>query len=391
MLKIKTHVQDVHERAYEYALFSNKLLNKNLPPLSPECLLSIYKTQAIQLGFKRGTSVAIESLQEAVIEYFGASFIKAIDNAFSIERHKNWLRLTSYHSSLDMPITRHILLGIFLFKDIDSFFLRVESSCKSDESSSNLGGATIKYRAVEENALAELSSKELHRAKILKLKQKYPLSSLQIFWKQAFKSMSWLYDNDHSWLQKNILQASTEPVHKTNDQLDNKDLLLANKIESYAKGYFDRDSGKPVRLTIGRLFDEIKNKVSRNDRKKFPLTSAKIELHTESLWHFRARRILWTIKELKKSGELISTSNIALVSGVSFHWVNNIIDLAGWNCEALSHTVIDPRVLLLKSGMPPNWLGPEVPDIQKSGGRRHTSQAQIEPKSYLDLILMREI
>lgn len=383
------NAQDALEHAYEYALFTNKLLNKNLPPLSPECLLSIYKTQAIQLGFKRGTSVAIESLQEAIVEYFGASFIKTIDSAFSIERHKNWLRLTSYHSSLDMPITRHILLIIFLFKDIDSFFLKVELSCRIDESSSNLTELNMKYHSNEKNVAAELSLKELHREKILKLKKKYPLSSSQILWKQAFKSMSWLYDNDQSWLQKNILQACAEPALKMNEQLDNKDLLLAGKIESYAKGYFDKDFGKPARLTIGRLFDEIKNKVPRNDRDKFPLTSAKIELHTESLWHFRARRILWAVKELKKSGELISTSNIALVSGVSFHWVNDIINLAGWKCEALSNTAIDPRIFLLKSGIPPNWLGPKAPDIQKAGGRRHTSQAQIEPKSYLDLILMR--
>jgi hypothetical protein len=45
---------------------------------------------------------------------------------------------------------------------------------------------------------------------------------------------------------------------------------------------------------------------------------------------------------------------------------------------------------LLRSGIPHNWPGPRRPDSRMNGGRRHISQAKIEPKSYLDFILNSE-
>lgn len=384
------YFHEANPHAYEYAFFANKLLNKNIVPLAPESLLSIYKNQAIQLGFSRGTNIAIESLKNEIIEYFGVDFIKDVDSAFDESRTRGWLRFASYHSSLDMPITRHILIGLFLFKDVDSFYAKTEKEREGSVVNKSLAvGAKNDYVNVE-NSLSGRSAKKVHRDKILKLKQKNPLSPASFFWKQSISSMSWLYDNDHSWLEKNILQSESEPPLKVDASESNKEILLAEKIESYGKGYYDENTGKPERLTIGRLLGCIKLSSQGNPKSKFPLIFEKIDQYTESVWHFRARRIIWSIKELKRSGELLSTSNIALVSGVNFSWVNNILDHTGWDLETLAQAAIDSRVLLLKSGMAHNWAGPLNQSNQNSGGRRHSSQIKFESKSYLDLILMRQ-
>ncbi len=382
-------LQSSDEKAYQYAVFAHDLLKQNLSPISPALLFSIYKKQARQLGFSRGKGIAAEELQNTVIDHYGEAFIKDTDTAYASARRKNWLRLTSYQSALDTPITRHILLGLFLFESVERFtqqILKEEVQLKLETRS----------RHQETNSAfrdTKLSShqREHHRKKVLNLKQRRPTATIQEIWKQAFKSMSWLYDNDRAWLQKYGLQPKSITTHKTvSPSID--DELLAAQVDDFAKNYFSNDSGKPHRLTVGRLLECLGKKLcpSSDYRKRFPLTFDRIDYHTESPWHFRARRILWAIGELQSFGESISTSNIEMISGVNFHWINNIVDYCEWNYASLARQSINIPSFLLRSGIPHNWPGPRRPDSRMNGGRRHISQSKIEPKSYLDFILNSE-
>lgn len=372
--------------AHAYALFAHDLLISNLPPTSPQHLFAAYKERAIQLGFNRGKMIATEDLQEAIIDYFGEAFIKDVDTAYASSRRKNWLRLTSYYFALDMPITRHLLLSLYLFGSVEQLSRQLNSHSKGigDKPSAESQGTN----GASKEAEVDLQQREFHRTKVLKAKQRYPSSTTQALWKLAFKSVSWLYDNDRTWLQKHVLQPGTASSIKTIGPADD-DELLAAQVDIFARNYFARESGKPLRLTIGRLCAGLEKRVRSyyGDRERFPLTFDRIDYHTESLWHFRARRILWAIRELQALGEPISTANISLVSGISFHRVNDIIDYCGWHCETLALQSIDIPSFLLKSGIPHNWPGPQRPDLQINGGRRHVSQVQMAPKSYLDFIL----
>lgn len=376
------------ETAYHYALFAHDLLTQNLPPISPTLLFSVYKKQARHLGFSRGKGIAVEELQNAIIDHYGEAFIKDTDTAYASVRRKNWLRLTSYQSALDTPITRHILLGLFLFgsvKRLSQQLLNEDCNLKLETCS---GHKEVNRTTLDTTISSD--ERELHRKRVLSIKRRHPTATTQEIWKQAFKSMSWLYDNDHAWLQKYGLQPKTTRAHKVvGPSIDDK--RLASLVDSFASTYYSIDSGKPHRLTVGRLLECLGKKLSPSSdyRKRFPLTFDRIDFHTESPWHFRARRILWAIGELQRFGESISTSNIEIVSGVSFHWINDIIDYCEWNCESLTRQSIHIPSFLLRSGIPHNWPGPRRPDNQMNGGRRHTSQAQMEPKSYLDFILDR--
>ncbi|WP_374554281.1 TniQ family protein [Aquitalea pelogenes] len=372
--------------AHEYALFAHDLLIGNLPPIPPQHLFTTYKERAIQLDFTRGSMVAVEQLQDAIIDHYGEPFIKEVDAAYASARRKNWLRLTSYQSALDTPITRHILLSLYLFGGVEQLSHQLRNGGKKmkGEPSSELQGANGASKDTE----ISLQQKEFHRSKVLKAKQRRPTTTIQALWKQSFKSMSWLYDNDLTWLQKHVLQPQTATSTKTIGPAAD-DERFAAKVDNFSRTYFANNSGKPLRLTIGRLMGCIEKRLRTfyGDRERFPLTFERIDYHTESLWHFRARRILWAIDELQALGEMISTANIASVSGVSFHWVNDIVDYCEWHCETLALQSIDIPSFLLRSGIPHNWPGPQRPDLQINGGRRHISQVQMEPKSYLDFIL----
>lgn len=368
--------------AHEYALFAHDLLIMNLPPIPPQHLFTTYKERAAQLDFTRGSKVAIEQLQDAIIDYYGEPFITEVDSAYASARRNSWLRLTSYQSALDTPVTRHILLSLYLFGEVKQLSHQLHNDLKKVK-----GEPTSRFQEANV-ASKDAQQREFHRSKVLKAKQRRPTSTIQTLWKQAFKSMSWLYDNDLAWLQKHVLQPQTTTVTKTIDTATD-DELFAGKIENFAKTYFTNDSGKPLRLTIGRLLGCLEKRVRPfyGDRERYPLTFERIDYHTESLWHFRARRILWAIDEIQAMGELISTANITSISGVSFHWVNDIVDYCEWHCETLALQSIEIPSFLLRSGIPHNWPGPQRPDLQINGGRRHVSQVQMEPKSYLDFIL----
>jgi len=372
--------------ALEYAIFSHDLLTRNLPPLPPQQLFASYRTRAIQLGFKWGSRSSIEELQEAVVNYFGKPFLEYVDPAYGTKRCTNWLRLTSYQSALDMPVTRHILLSLYLFGSVEHLARKLSDQVK--DPTSNEAQAT---NGTSKETESDLQQREVHRTKVLKTRQRHQASAPQALWKLAFKSMSWLYDNDRTWLQNNILQPETSPTTKTIGQADD-DELLAPKVDSFAKSYLSQDTGKPLRLTIRRLLTGIGKRINRTyfDRERYPLTFERIDYNTESVWHFRARRILWAIQELQSLGELISASSIATLSGVSLYRVHDIIDYCEWHCETLSLQSNQIPSYLLKSGIPHNWPGPQRPDLQNNGGRRHRSQAQMEPKSYLDFILYPE-
>lgn len=371
--------------AHEYALFAHDLLIRNLPPIPAQHLFTAYKERATQLDFTWGSKVAIEQLQDAIIDHYGEPFIKQADVAYASERRKNWLRLTSYQSALDTPVTRHILLSLYLFGSVEQLSRQLHSHKKINGEPSSERQET---NCASKDAEISLQQKELHRSKVLKAKQRRPTSTIQALWKLAFKSMSWLYDNDRAWLQKYVLQPQSISTTQTTGPAAD-DELFAVKIDNFARTYFANNSSKPLRLTIARLQGCIEKRARPfySDRERLPLTFERIDYHTESLWHFRARRILWAINELQALGEIISTANIASVSGVSFHWVNDIVDYCEWHCETLALQSIDISSFLLRSGIPHNWPGPQRPDLQINGGRRHVSQVQMAPKSYLDFIL----
>lgn len=375
--------------AHAYALFAHDILIRNLPPIPPKQIFAAYKERATQLGFNRGKNFATEELQDAIVDYFGETFIQDVDPAYTPVRRKQWLRLTSYYFALDMPVTRHLLLSLFLFDSVEQLTRHLSGQDMDLNEQSFTGRQGENDKGNETNIT--LQQRELHRTKVIKTKQRYPASTTQALWKLAFKSMSWLYDNDRMWLQKNVIQPDITLPTKTNGPADD-DEILAAEVDNFAKTYFLNDKGKPLRLTITRLMEGVfkRLKAPRRSRERLPLTHVRIDFHTESVWHFRARRILWAIAELQTMGEQTSTASIALVSGISFHRVNDIINYCEWHCETLALQSIEITSFLLKSGIPHNWLGPQRPDLQINGGRRHISQVQMAPKSYLDFILTPE-
>jgi len=370
--------------ALQYALFCHDLLAAALPPVPAQRLFETYRKQAIALGFKYGSDAATDRLEAAVREYFGEALLCQIDPAYASKRVTKWLRLTSFQSALDTPITRHILLGLFLFGSVDQLVRHL----KQHPSHSTARDSPRKMRNNYQEAFEELvQEREQHRTTLLKIKRRQPDITVHALWKQAKRAMDWLYDYDRPWLRTHVLQdnESSSPRATINivSHDEEEDARFAALVEELAKNYYVRDVGKPKRLTLGRMLAALPKRLttSAGHRERYPLTFSMAESLRESYWHFRARSILWAIQELRALEEAPTIAHIVAMSKQSYERIQDIVKYCQWDCAQLSVPPEEAHTFLLGIGIPHNWPGPRPPDHQYNGGRR-----VYDAISYLDLI-----
>lgn len=373
-----------NREALQHALFCHDLLAAALPPIPAQHLFETYRKQAIALGFKYGSDASTDQLETAICEYFGEALLCLIDPAYASKRARHWLRLTTYQSALDTPITRHILLGLFLFGSVDQLIRHLKQHPCDDTAR----GSPRKMRNNYEEAFEELvQEREQHRTTLLKIKRRQPDITVKALWKQAKRAMDWLYDCDRPWLQTHVLQndESSSPRASINiaSREAKEDAWFATLVEEHARDYYVRDVGKPKRLTLGRLLAVLPKHMvtSAGYRERYPLTFNKAESLRESCWHFRARSILWAIQELRAIDEPPTLVHIVEMNKQSYGRIQDIIEYCQWDCAQLSVPPERAHAFLLSIGIPHNWLGPRPPDHHYNGGRRI-----YDAISYLDLI-----
>ncbi|POZ80316.1 hypothetical protein C3743_39700 [Burkholderia contaminans] len=117
--------------------------------MDPFRLRVAYQNRIRELGFKWGARLQAKAFQEHLIEELGETFLSAVDPAFAAKRMSFWIRFAPGNSTVcDMPITRHLLLAMYLFGTRDELALSLQRVSQEET-------AIRRTRTVEEGPTLE--------------------------------------------------------------------------------------------------------------------------------------------------------------------------------------------------------------------------------------------
>ncbi len=362
--------QTVSELEVAYARYAHDLLQENMASVPPDILMNTYREKIRQRGYVRKSQIDLKSFQEAMIQDLGEPFIRKVDPAFSLNRTSTWLRLSYLQSALDLPITRHLLMGMHLFGTASHFHIEVQAM-------QNAGHIALRKKATQSHASQNMLRDEF-RQKITKELKKNPALSMEKLWKKQVRTMAWLFEHDKTWLNNTVTSGACREADASASKIQADDALDregARQIEEVSRKLFEQ-TGKPQRVTISKILAGLSKPVASTtgNRERYPLLFAAIDLCKETAWCFSARRILWALGELDRFEETITIGNIVLRSAVGTRAVEEILQFCGWDGEKLSKTTINPRLLLAKAGITRTWRGPSENKLGEFAGRGYVSK-----------------
>lgn len=360
-----TDNNDIDPLELAYATFAHELLLENMPPFHPDILMNTYREKIRQRGFIRGSLPALKEFQESMIDSLGPTFISKVDPAFSANRKLTWLRFSYIESALDMPITRHLMLGMHLFGTANKFNSHVRELANEDD--------TVERKKGKKSEPAKNVLRDEFRRKISVELKRDPAISMERLWAKQYRTVAWLFDNDKAWLASAVEGNTTTPSRtKSDDEMDRE---YARVAQDYSRKLFE-DGGKPQRVSIGKILAGLTKKIdtAARSRERYPILFATLDLCKETSWCFSARRILWALGELDRIDETITLGNIVLRSSVGFRAVEDIMRFCEWDGEKLSKTKINSQSLLAKAGITRTWRGPSESKLGTFSGRGYVSR-----------------
>jgi len=312
-----------------------------------------YLRQASVLGLRAGSLVSQASLFNGIVETFGDEFLCQADPAYAAKKTKTWIRLSTIDDQLDMPVTRHLILSFFLFRDFNFF----KSTLQNQQSV-----PFVRARRTDSKQLKSTESKcSVYRAKIQQIVNRWPDSTLEDCWKNSLKATSWLFKHDRSWLLS-YLSGTTQPDTSV------VDIKYAKTIEDGIEGLYALSS-KPKRVNIGNILSLLPKKLpGGQDREKlYPEVSKKIKEHYESLWHFHVRRMIWGTHELKRldlKPSIVNLSDLIKINRIS---CNSILSHFGWNIEVMVNQKFSLVDEMNRLSITRQWSGPITVDAGYAG------------------------
>jgi hypothetical protein len=347
------------------AQFAKDLLDRNLPAVPSKILADCYRRQAKKRGFTYGKNVSTSKMFDSIESKYGPDLLSRIDNAYASGKHHQWIRTTIINEQLDMPITRHLIISHHLFDSIDSFerSLTQESLLFGEKKTSSV-------KKIKSASDAKLT---LHRLKVSQLIEARPNANLDYLWKHAYQAVLWLNVNDKKWLLDKI--TSKERIPNTKEPSANKfDGTYAEIIKERIKEIYDF-SKKPVRANISNILALLPKRIKGgiSERKStFPLVSEQLELHFESLWHFRLRRALWGLSEMRRLELTPNTSSAQLLTSLPSPAWGALVSYFEWDLEKMMKDGIDIEKELANTNVTHKWEG--LPEYDQSiGGRAYVS------------------
>lgn len=372
------------ELDYRYANFVRDLIQVQHAPIHPDLLAQIYRTKIRERGYARGSQVNLSAFADALVTELGEEFVSRVDPAFSAKRTVFWLRFHTVDAAMDMPITRHILLNMYLFGSVAQMVQAVQEHATMMGQSASRPKSSSRSREGSDHIRSE------HRRRVLLEMKRNPTITMEGLWKKALRSTEWLFDNDKRWLDKVMsgqLKGKAGTKTALGDVDEKQDANFANMIEQQARRLMEA-SGKPERITQERLLKCLPKKitVSQEMKDKYPLLFARIAQYRETSWCYGARRILWGIDEIAKNEQTISPRSIMVVTGVGYYAVLQILDFTKWNCQAMVGTRLNIATELAKVGIGMTWRGPEVSAMTEIAGRKYIRRRPERSNNNIDVV-----
>jgi hypothetical protein len=226
------------EHENNYARYVHELLQLDMDPIPPDLLSRLYRKRIQELGFVRGGNTArdgntrmtaMTKFTEDLVQLFGDEFISKVDKAYATGRTSFWIRFSVIDGVLDMPLSRHILLGMRLFGTAAAFHAAILRASKEEAAAI----FTKKAPALADDVVL----RDRHRARIVKELKRHGSLQLKDLWRKALRATSWLFENDRKWLEQALLPGSqVQPDGGNEDEdLSDKDMQYAAQVEARSR------------------------------------------------------------------------------------------------------------------------------------------------------------
>lgn len=356
-----------------YARFAHDLLNRPLGRVDPFRLRAAYQNRIRELGFTWGARVQAKAFQDHLIEELGEAFLSTVDPAFAAKRMSFWIRFARGNSTAcDMPVTRHLLLAMYLFGTRDELALSLKRVSVEEM-------AICRPRTVEEGRTgpdesAASTPRVAHRRRIRDELSRNPQTTVQDLWRKAYRVTSWLYEHDREWLQETL---SISTADRTSDKPSAKtvspdDERLAALVDETAVAILARP-GKPQQVTKERLLAVLPVRIADapRHREQYPNTLKRVTENRESTWHFRARRLWWAYTVLSARGDSVLAREAVILSGVGHYAAQAIIEHCAWEQLLPLAAKFNALLKLSEAGITPKWEGPAAWQGRSIGGRAY--------------------
>ena len=290
------------EAEVSLARFAKALLNYSQDLDRPHNLAEIYRARALELGFRRGKKIDRVGLFSALEEHFGKNLLAKIDRAYRQGQTESWLYTLNRSSFAESPITRHLILSNYLFREPEAFISKL-SAISASPTPVARRARNGKHKDVDADCDSGASIKNQFDETLDRLvgKGRQRRLSVDELWKAEYATMKRLVKSrsDAALL---VEQRLAQLDHSSKAKASSVSPLVSEKDTEWAEAITvaaDRaytEAAKPVRVTMNVLL----NRASIRPAKwlapdVFPKARAVCEELAESRWHFYARRLVWAM------------------------------------------------------------------------------------------------
>lgn len=335
----------------DYAIFAKDILQRDLPCTDFKILSDCYRRQAIKKGFNNGSLLGSAKLVGSIRAAYGDELLSRMDKAFGKGLRNQWIRISSSRGQIDMPLVRHLIVCQQLYGDVDTFEKRLLEE-------SIIAGERKKPRSAAREESPNSKRTECRR-KVRVLAAARQDMDLEYLWANAYQVTRWLNENDKEWLlatlgRKDAVKEKVSPKDCVNDQ------MYADMVCEGVRHLYRVTQGQK-RVNISNMLALLPRRVQTCPLKRkefYPVLSQQIELHAESVWHFRLRRVVWAMSEISRLNLPMNTSNKRLFASVPDKAWIAIQHHFDWDVDALIRTRLSPEEFLNSTGVSHQWEGP---------------------------------
>lgn len=358
----------------KFAEFAHELLQRNIQTMSSEALCSCYLRQCRKRGFIHGRFTGTSKLFDSIQSKYGDESLSEMDKAYGAGKRSQWLRFTSHRGQMDMPLARHLIIALHLFGTVDEF----ESALRQELILQSISGARSRSNLEK----PKVGKKEQCRQKIETILAARTDVSLEYLWRKAYQATRWLNENDNTWLMAKLSGSKPESL-KVEDVSDKRDSAFAAILKAKVEDlYLISKEQKRVNLANLQKLLPVRLPPSPSVRKsRFPLTVQQIELHLESVWHFRLRRLICAIADMTRLKLPLNTGGLNLVSTVPNPVFSVLVSFFEWDLDSFSRNGVDPEALLKSTGVLRDWQGPPGFDFLLGGNAYYRRKSSSGPSS----------
>lgn len=337
--------------AKKFAQFAHEILQRNLPLLSSEVLCSGYQRQCRKRGFTHGKLAGTAKLFDSIRDKYSDEILSQMDRAYKNGKHHQWIRFTTNNGQMDMPLARHLIIALHLFGSADE----LEGALKKELILQSIAGAKLRSQAEK----PKIGREAQFRQKIDTILAIRADADLEYLWEHAYQATQWIKENDNAWLMAKLSRSKNGPI-EVEDVSDPRDSTFAATLLAGSEDLY-RICKEQKRVNLSNLQKLLPLRLPpapSTRKRRFPLTAQQAEHLSESVWHFRLRRLICALDEMARLNLPMNTGSLKIVSSLPFAVFPAIVSFFEWDLESFVRNGVDPEALLKSTGVSRDWPGP---------------------------------